>query len=153
MAREFGRTDRVADFLKRELARLLQFEVRDPRVGMVSVTDVEVTRDLAHAKVFVTVMGKESAADAQESIEALNNASGFMRSQIASVSNTRTVPRLRFVYDASVVRGTRMSALIDEAVKMDRAKAEADMDANSDSDSDTSTDGNDSDRNDAGGKE
>lgn len=120
MAREFGRTDRVADFLKRELARLLQFEVRDPRVGMVSVTDVEVTRDLAHAKVFVTVMGKESAKDAQESIEALNNASGFMRSQIAAVSNTRTVPRLRFVYDASVVRGQRMSALIDAAVKKDR---------------------------------
>lgn len=123
MAREFGRTDRVADFLKRELARLLQFEVRDPRVGMVSVTDVEVTRDLAHAKVFVTVMGKESATEAQESIEALNNASGFMRSQIASVSNTRTVPRLRFVYDASVVRGQRMSALIDAAVKKDRGNA------------------------------
>jgi ribosome-binding factor A len=123
MAREFGRTDRVADFLKRELARLLQFEVRDPRVGMVSVTDVEVTRDLAHAKVFVTVMGKESAKDAQESIEALNNASGFMRSQIASVSNTRTVPRLRFVYDASVVRGQRMSALIDAAVRKDRGNA------------------------------
>jgi ribosome-binding factor A len=129
MAREFGRTDRVADFLKRELARLVQFEVRDPRVGMVSITDVEVTRDLAHAKVFVTVMGEESAADAQSSVDALNNASGFLRSQIASVSNTRTVPRLRFVYDASVVRGTRMSALIDEAVKKDRANessAEAD---------------------------
>lgn len=139
MAREFGRTDRVADFLKRELARLLQFEVRDPRVGMVSVTDVEVTRDLAHAKVFVTVMGKESAVDAKESIEALNNASGFMRSQIASVSNTRTVPRLRFVYDASVVRGTRMSALIDEAVKKDRAKADSEA--------------GDTDSNDAGGKE
>lgn len=120
MAREFGRTDRIADFLKRELARLVQFEVRDPRIGMVSITDVEVTRDLAHAKVFFTVMGKESAADAKESIEALNNASGFMRSQIAAVSNTRTVPRLRFVYDASIVHGTRMSALIDEAVKKDK---------------------------------
>jgi len=125
MAREFGRTDRIADFLKRELARLVQFEVRDPRIGMVSITDVEVTRDLAHAKVFFTVMGKESAADAKESIEALNNASGFMRSQIAAVSNTRTVPRLRFVYDASIVHGTRMSALIDEAVKKDKDRENA----------------------------
>jgi ribosome-binding factor A len=124
MAREFGRTDRVADFLKRELARLLQFELRDPRVGMASVTDVEVTRDLAHAKVFVTVMGKESAAEAQESIDALNNAAGFLRSQVAAASNTRTVPRLRFVYDASVVRGQRMSALIDAAVRQDRQHAE-----------------------------
>jgi len=129
MAREFGRTDRVADFLKRELARLLQFEVRDPRVGMASVTGVEVTRDLAHAKVFVTVMGKESALDAKETIDALNNASGFMRSQIAAVSNTRTVPRLRFVYDVSVVRGQHMSALIDAAVKQDRLNADADADA------------------------
>jgi len=121
MAREFGRTDRVADFLKRELARLLQFEVRDPRIGMASVTDVEVTRDLAHAKVFFTVMGKDSAADAAESTAALNNAAGFMRSQIASVANTRTVPKLRFIYDTSVVRGQRMSALIDQAVKQDQA--------------------------------
>lgn len=130
MAREFGRTDRVADFLKRELARLLQFEVRDPRIGMASITDVEVTRDLAHAKVFVTVMGKDSAADAAPAIDALNNAAGFMRSQIAAVSNTRTVPRLRFVYDASVVRGQRMSALIDAAVKQDQAhQHDADNDA------------------------
>jgi len=121
MAREFGRTDRVADFLKRELARLLQFEVRDPRIGMASITDVEVTRDLAHAKVFFTVMGKDSAADAAESIAALNNAAGFMRSQIASVANTRTVPKLRFIYDTSVVRGQHMSALIDQAVKQDKA--------------------------------
>jgi ribosome-binding factor A len=124
MAREFGRTDRVADFLKRELARLVQFELRDPRIGMVSITDVEVTRDLAHAKVFVTVMGKDSATDAKESIDALNNASGFMRSQVASVSNTRTVPRLRFVFDTSVVHGQHMSALIDAAVKQDRHAAE-----------------------------
>ena len=121
MAREFGRTDRVADFLKRELARLLQFEVRDPRIGMASITDVEVTRDLAHAKVFFTVMGKDSAADAAEAIAALNNAAGFMRSQIASVANTRTVPKLRFIYDTSVVRGQHMSALIDQAVKQDQA--------------------------------
>lgn len=125
MAREFSRTQRVGDFLKQELARLIQLEVRDPRVGMVSVTDVEVSRDLAHARVFVTVLGKDTEAEAAESLAALNHAAGFLRSQIARINNARTTPRLRFVFDSSIGRGARMSSLIDAAVAADRSRSGA----------------------------
>lgn len=124
MAKEFKRTSRVGDFLKQELAGLIQLEVRDPRVGMVSVTGVEVSRDLSHATVYVTVLGKDSADDAAESIAALNHAAGFLRTQIAKISNARTTPKLRFVFDASIGRGARMSKLIDDAVAADREHAE-----------------------------
>ncbi|MFT3930243.1 MAG: 30S ribosome-binding factor RbfA [Spongiibacteraceae bacterium] len=123
MAKEFKRTSRVGDFLKQELAGLIQLEVRDPRVGMVSVTGVEVSRDLSHASVFVTVLGKDSAEEAAESIAALNHAAGFLRTQIAKISNARTTPKLRFVFDASIGRGARMSKLIDDAVAADREHA------------------------------
>ena len=128
MAREFKRTSRVGDFIKQELASLIQRELRDPRIGMVSVTGVEVSRDLAHATVFVTVLGKDSAADAAESIAALNHAAGFLRTQIAKISNARTTPKLRFDFDASICRGARMSKLIDDAVQADRER-QSDADA------------------------
>lgn len=118
--REFSRTQRIADFLKRELGTQLQFELRDPRIGMVSVTDVEVSRDLSHATVFVTVMGKDSEEEAAESLKALNKAAGFLRSQLARVNNARTTPQLRFKFDASIGRGQHMSKLIEDAVAADR---------------------------------
>lgn len=116
MPKDYSRTERVADWLRRELAELIQRELRDPRVGMVMVNDVEVSRDLAHARVYVTIVGRESEADAAEPIEALNHAAGFLRSRVARASNMRTTPRLLFVYDSSVLRGERLSALIDRAV-------------------------------------
>ena len=82
MAKEYARTQRVADYLQRELAALIQHEVRDPRVGMVSITGVDVSRDLGHARVYYTVMGSDSSEDASESTEALNKAAGFLRSQL-----------------------------------------------------------------------
>ncbi|HSB96558.1 MAG TPA: 30S ribosome-binding factor RbfA [Spongiibacteraceae bacterium] len=123
MPKEFSRTSRVGDFIKQELASVIQLELRDPRIGMVSVTGVEVSRDFSHATVFVTVLGKESAADAEESIAALNHAAGFLRSKIAKINNARTTPKLRFVFDVSIVRGARMSKLIDDAVAVDRGHA------------------------------
>lgn len=122
MAREYSRTQRVADFIKQELALLIQQEVRDPRLGIVSVTDVEVSRDLSHAKVFVTEIGKESEQEADDSIKVLNNAAGFLRSQLARSNNARTTPRLRFYFDSSVGRGQKLSALIEKAVSSDKAK-------------------------------
>lgn len=119
MANEFSRTQRVSDYLRREVAALIQNEVRDPRVGMVSITDVEVSRDLAHAKVYCTVMGKDSEKDAEESLQALNGAAGFMRSQLSKDSNMRTVPRLRFCFDSSVGRGRHLEELIERAVTTD----------------------------------
>jgi len=126
MAKEYSRTQRVGDFLKRELSNLIQFEVRDPRVGMASITDVEVSRDLSHAKVFITVLGKETAEEAEESVEALNKAAGFLRSQIARMNNARTTPRLRFYFDSSVGRGQYLSNLIDSAVSEDKSRGESD---------------------------
>ena len=120
MAREFSRSQRVADHLQRELSGLIQHEIRDPRVGMVSVTAVEVSRDMAHAKVFITVLGKETEEEAKESIDALNKAAGFLRSQMARMSNARTTPKLRFFFDSSVVRGQHLSNLIKSAVAEDK---------------------------------
>ena len=124
MAKEFGRSQRVGDFLKRELASLIQFEIRDPRVGMVSVTDVEVSRDMSHAKVFVTVLGKETEEETAESMEVLNQAAGFLRTQVAKSNNARTTPKLRFYFDSSVGRGQQLSKLIDDAVSADKQSAD-----------------------------
>ncbi|CAH0992242.1 30S ribosome-binding factor [Sinobacterium norvegicum] len=119
MAKEYSRTQRVADYLRRELAQLIQFEVRNPKVGMASITDVEVSRDLSHAKVFITIVDKDTAEQAEENIKALNSAQGFLRSALAKDSSMRTVPRLHFVFDASVGRGQHLSALIEEAIASD----------------------------------
>jgi ribosome-binding factor A len=120
--KEFSRTARIADFLKRELGSFIQKELRDPRLGMVSVIDAEVSRDMSHAKIYVTVMGKNSAEEAKESLAVLNKAAGFLRSQVAKINNARTTPQLRFYYDSSVNRGQHLSKLIQDAVDSDRSR-------------------------------
>jgi ribosome-binding factor A len=120
--KEFSRTARIAAFLKRELGSFIQKELRDPRLGMVSVIDAEVSRDMSHAKIYVTVMGKDSAEEAKESLAVLNKASGFLRSQVAKINNARTTPQLRFYYDSSINRGQHISKLIQDAVEADRSR-------------------------------
>lgn len=120
MAKEYSRTQRVADYLQRELAAIIQHEVRDPRVGMVSITGVDVSRDLGHARVYYTVMGSDSGDDASESNEVLNKAAGFLRSQLSRDSSMRTVPQLRFFFDTSVGRGRDLEDLIRRAADSDR---------------------------------
>ncbi|MBS9405192.1 30S ribosome-binding factor RbfA [Halomonas sp. TRM85114] len=127
--REFKRTDRVADQLQKELAVLIQREVKDPRLGMVTVSGVEVSRDLGYADVHVTLLGEEDAARVKENLKVLKQAAGFLRSQIARRVKLRHVPELRFHYDESVVRGQRLSSLIDEAVQTDRLRQDAEDDA------------------------
>lgn len=138
MANMTPRGQRVADQIQRELATLIQLEVSDPRVGMVSVTGVDVSRDLAHARVFVTVLntpsGSEEANDAlsspgeldklevEENIKALNQASGFLRTLLAKRLALRSVPKLQFRYDASIEQGAQLSSLIDSALKADLAQ-------------------------------
>ncbi|MBI5450652.1 MAG: 30S ribosome-binding factor RbfA [Gammaproteobacteria bacterium] len=119
MAKEFSRTLRIAEHIKRQLAGLIRDEIKDPRVGRVTVSDVEVSRDLAHAKVYVTVLGLEAEA-AQSTIEALNHAAGFLRRELGQQLNTRTVPALRFFYDAVQEEGNRIEALIDKAMASHR---------------------------------
>jgi len=132
-----ARKQRVADQIQCELATLIQMEVNDPRVGMVSVTGVEVSRDLAHAKVFVTVLntlgadgdvnqatlsdpGALDQLEVQQNIKALNKAAGYLRTLLAKRLNLRSVPKLQFHYDASIRRGQQLSSLIDSALAADR---------------------------------
>ncbi len=110
MAREFSRTSRVAELIQRELAQLIQREIKDPRVGLVTVADVEVTTDLAHAKVFVSVLGQEDAA--VETVAALNHAAGFLRRELARNSTLRTTPALRFIHDQTTENANKLAALI-----------------------------------------
>ncbi|MBT8058950.1 MAG: 30S ribosome-binding factor RbfA [Xanthomonadales bacterium] len=116
MPRDFNRSERVAGSLRRELAKLIQFEVDDPDVGFVGLSDVEVTRDLAHARVFVTVFEPEKA---EASLKALNRAAGFLRRRLAQEVRMRSVPELHFQHDASVETGHRMDSLIDAAIESD----------------------------------
>jgi ribosome-binding factor A len=111
MAKEFTRSQRVAEQIQRELADLLQFEVKDPRVSMVTITEVEVTGDLAHAKIYYSV-----AENTPELVTGLQKTSGFLRSQLSKRMLMRTVPQLHFVHDASIERGMHLSRLIDDAV-------------------------------------
>lgn len=103
----------MADLIQREIADLLRHEVRDPRVGMVTLTSVDVAPDLSHAKVFFTILEKEKI---KETTRALQRAAGFLRSQLSHRMNMYTTPALRFVYDESVERGDRLSRLIDSVV-------------------------------------
>ncbi len=108
-----GRPRKVADLIQRELSELLRREVRDPRVGMVTLTSVDVSPDLSHAKVFFTILEKEKLA---VTTKALQRAAGFLRSQLAHRMKMYTTPELRFAYDESVERGDRISRLIDSVV-------------------------------------
>ena len=109
-----ARQARLADQIQRELAELVRLEVRDPRVGLVTFTGVELSRDGSHAKVFFTVLG--AASDVENAQEGLQRAAGFLRTQLAHRLTTYKVPELHFEYDESIERGVRLSKLIDEAV-------------------------------------
>ena len=131
--REFKRTDRVADQLQKELAVLIQREIKDPRLGMVTVSGVEVSRDLGYADVHVTLLGEDTPEQIKENLKVLKQAAGFLRSQIAKRIKLRHVPELRFHYDESVVRGQRLSSLIQDAVASDRSRqGDEDGDASGD---------------------
>lgn len=123
--RDFQRSERVAGTLRRELASLIRAELKDPDVGFVSLSDVEVTRDLAHARVFVTVFETERAA---ASVRALNKAAGYLRRRLGQEMRIRSVPELHFVHDASVETGERMDRLIDAAIASDRTGPGTDTD-------------------------
>jgi ribosome-binding factor A len=119
MGKAFLRTGRVAEQIQRELADLIQKEVKDPRVGLVTLTGVEVTQDYAHAKVYFTTM--KSAEQVPKAQAGLEHAAGFLRTQLAHRMKLRIMPQLHFIHDTSVENGVRLSQLIDEAVASDKA--------------------------------
>jgi ribosome-binding factor A len=108
------RIGRINDVLQRDLAKLIRDKCKDPRLGFVTVSGVEVANNLAYAKIFVTVLEDDKV---KQSIEVLNNAAGFLRSELSHISILRIVPKLRFIYDDSIVKSTRMDKLLDSLSK------------------------------------
>lgn len=109
-----SRARRIGDQIQRELAEIVRNELRDPRVGMITFTGVEVTPDFAHAKVFFTMLGDDS--EREETLRGLRRAAGFMRSLLGRRIKIHNTPELHFEFDESVERGVRLSKLIDDAV-------------------------------------
>lgn len=120
MPKDYPRSDRIASQIQRELALLVQNEVKDPRLSSPSILEVEVTRDLSQAKVYFSVLDPE---DAPQSLKALNHASGFLQREIGKVLKSRITPRLKFIYDDSNIRGRTLSELIDSAVAKDLSRS------------------------------
>jgi len=119
MKRESHRQDRIADQIQRELASLIQFEVKDPRVGMVTITGVEVSKEYEHARVFFTVMGDENSREL--TAQGLSKAAGFLRRELAHRLKLRLTPDLHFIYDTSIDNAAKMSELISAAIASNRS--------------------------------
>ena len=105
---------RVADQIQRDLAEIIAYELKDPRVGMVTVTEVQLTPDYAHAKVFFTLLSDDKTVIAN-TVAGLKQAAGFIRGQLGRRLSVHTLPELHFVHDTSTARGVELSKLIDEA--------------------------------------
>jgi len=121
MAKEFSRTRRIAQQLQQELAMVLQRDMKDPRIGFITVNDVDVSRDLSYAKVFVTFF-EEDTELVQQKIDALTVAAPYVRTLVAGRMKLRVMPELRFIYDSSLVEGMRMSNLVTQVINKDKAK-------------------------------
>ncbi|MAA65678.1 MAG: ribosome-binding factor A [Alteromonadaceae bacterium] len=120
MPKEFSRIDRVADQIQRELAQMVQRDIKDPRLGMVTVNAVKVSRDLGYADVYVSLLTTEELTEESESVrdslKVLRNAAGFLRTQLGKAMKLRVVPQLRFHFDTLVGTSRRMDALINRAM-------------------------------------
>ncbi|UVW29692.1 30S ribosome-binding factor RbfA [Massilia sp. H6] len=116
---------RVADQIQKDLSELIAYELKDPRVGMVTISEVQLTPDYAHAKVFFTLL-KDSKEDIKMTLEGLTRSSGYLRNLLGKRLHIHTLPALHFVHDTSTTRGLAMSALIDQANAVRAADAEPD---------------------------
>ncbi len=119
MPKEYPRSERIASQIQRELAALIQHGLKDPRLAAASILEVQVTKDLSHARVYFSVLNPE---DADDCLEALNRAGGFMQREIGKRLKARITPKLSFVYDDTDIRGRKLSDLIDCAVASDKFK-------------------------------
>jgi len=113
MPRSFSRTDRIADLVHRNLAHLIQQEFKDPRIGMVTISSVQISADLKHAKVYVTVLEE---AKKEETLKILNDASGFFRRSLANLIKLRVTPKPFFIFDDSVIRGNRINSILEDCM-------------------------------------
>lgn len=126
MPREFSRADRVADQIQRELAQLIQREVKDPRLGMINISEVRVSRDFGYADIYITLLSTEeldeNSEQVQTSLEVLQRASGFLRGHLGRSMRLRVVPQLRFRFDRLAGQSRHMESLIREAVASDQRR-------------------------------
>ena len=120
MQKDFSRNERLASQIQRELAKLIHSSLKDPGLASPSILEVQVTRDLAHARVFFSVLNDEDAAG---SLEALKRASGFLQREVGKTLKSRITPKLNFIYDDTDIRGRKMSDLIDSALANDKVKS------------------------------
>ena len=123
MAREFGRSARVSSQLQKELALVLQRSIKDPRIGFITVNDVDVTRDLAVANIYVTVLNADQQTK-KTNIDCLNEAAHYIRVEVGKQMRMRSVPELRFFYDDSFDTGMRVSELLSGLEKKQHQKEE-----------------------------
>lgn len=121
MAKDFQRTDRIADSIKQILAVILQRETNDPRLQSVTITAVEVTRDLAYAKVFFSLLDANKKDDV---IKGFEKAKGFLRSCLARELKLRVIPQLQFRYDDSLLRGNYLSQLIAQGLPPENSQSD-----------------------------
>lgn len=132
MAKDYSRTQRVGDQIQRELAQLIQFELKDPRIGMITVSHVKVARDFGYADVYVTVMplGSQTQEEATAaSLSVLRQAAGFLRTELSHSLSLRIIPQLRFHYDVSVDRGRHLHSLIEKAYQQEQKGAASPTDS------------------------
>lgn len=124
MPREFSRTQRIADQMQRDLAQLVQTGLKDPRIGMVTINDVRVSRDLGYADVYITLLTaeelNENSEEVKMTLDVLNKAAGFLRNELGRSIKIRMIPHLRFYFDKTVGEGRRMSSLIAQARQKDQ---------------------------------
>ena len=121
-SRDFSRSERLASQIQRELAALIQTEIKDPGLGLPSILEVEVSKDLAHARVYFSLLNPEDAASC---LQALDRAHGFLQREIGKRLKARVTPKLSFIYDDTDIRGRELADLIDSAVARDRDKSES----------------------------
>ena len=127
-----GRGLRVADQIQRDLSVIIAAELKDPRVGMITLTEVQVTPDYAHAKVYFTTL-RDTPEQIKVTLTCLNNAAGFLRMHLGKRLHIHTLPQLHFLHDMSTMHGMAMSKLIDEAMATNTPQPESDQDANPES--------------------
>ncbi len=140
MAREFSRTDRVGQQIHKEVASILQheFKHREPEVGMITVSGVEVSRDLAHAKIFITFYNSDEDK-AKTDLKKLQESKSFVRGLLGRRVRMRNVPDLHFFNDSSILEGARISALVKQAVESDKAKHKDDVPQQNEDNNDASS--------------
>lgn len=128
MPKDYSRTRRVGEQIQREMAQLVQQEIKDPRLGLVTISAVKLSKDMSHANIFFTVLGVDDADEndkpsqkqiADDTVKILEGASGFLRHELGKRMQLRIVPQVHFKYDESISYGNDLSALINKAMGME----------------------------------